>query len=84
MAYWKYKDSISFLTMKHCTADRKAAAQDVYSFLTVIELENETSWNRRFSDFNENRHKDGNLGLHDYEGQQKFILFNSGKISISG
>ena len=52
--------------------------------LTVIEPENETSWNRRFSDFNENRHKDGNLGLHDYEGQQKFILFNSGKISISG
>ena len=52
--------------------------------LKVIEPENETSWNRRFSDFNENRHKDGNLGLHDYEGQQKFILFNSGKISISG
>ena len=24
------------------------------------------------------------LGLHDYEGQQKVILFNSGKISISG
>ena len=28
--------------------------------LTVIEPENETSWNRTFSDFNENRHKDGN------------------------
>ena len=52
--------------------------------LAVIEPENETSWNQGFSDFNENRHKDGNLGLHDYEGQQKFILFNSGKISISG
>ena len=52
--------------------------------LTVIEPENETSWNRRFSDFNENRHKDGNLGLHDYEGQQKVIFFISGKISISG
>ena len=52
--------------------------------LTVIEPENETSWNRGFSDFNENRHKDGNLGLHDYEGQQKVIFFNFGKISISG
>ena len=52
--------------------------------LTVIEPENETSWNRAFSDFNENRHKDGNLGLHDYEGQQIVIFFNSGKISISG
>ena len=53
-------------------------------YLTVIEPENETSWNRGFSDFNENRHKDGNLGLHDYEGQQKVIFFNFGKISISG
>ena len=53
-------------------------------YITVIEPENETSWNRGFSDFNENRHKDGNLGLHDYEGQQKVIFFNFGKISISG
>ena len=52
--------------------------------LTVIEPENETSWNRGFSDFNENRHKDGNLGLHDYEGHKIVISFNSGKISISG
>ena len=52
--------------------------------LTVIEPENETSWNRGFSDFNENQHKDGNLGLHDYEGQQKVIFFIFGKISISG
>ena len=56
----------------------------ISKFLTVIEPENETSWNRGFSDFNENRHKDGNLGLHDYEGQQKVIFFNFGKISISG
>ena len=56
--------------------------------LTVIEPENETSWNRGFSDFNENRHKDGNLGLHDYEGQQKVIfsflekyLFRADKIA---
>ena len=55
-----------------------------YRSLTVIEPENETSWNRAFSDFNENCHKDGNLGLYDYEGPQKFILFNSGKISIFG
>jgi len=53
-------------------------------YLTIIEPENETSWNRGFSDFNENRHKDGNLGLHDFEGQQKVIFFNFGKISISG
>ena len=52
--------------------------------LTVIEPENETSWNRAFSNFNENRHKDGNLGLHDYEGHKIVIFFNSGKISISG
>ena len=63
---------------------RKILALDIYTTLSVIEPENETSWNRRFSDFNENRHKDGNLGLHDYKGQQKFILLISGKISISG
>ena len=54
------------------------------NILTVIEPENETSWNRAFSNFNENRHKDGNLGLHDYEGHKIVIFFNSGKISISG
>ena len=56
----------------------------VSEYLTVIEPENETSWNWGFLDFNENRHKDGNLCLHDYEGQQIVISFISGKISISG
>ena len=55
-----------------------------YRSLTVIEPENETSCNQAFSDFNENCQKDGNSGLHDYEGQQILIFFNSGKISISG